>query len=227
VDVTSFEHAGFRVRASGNHLAVYEVPSAASGSAGLEGFSVFAGGRRIGRVAAINRARAGLVMLLDTGDDYRAVPIHFVEGVGLANRTVALTPDGEAQVATSAPVRPATTSIESPTLVRHLPREVDALLREGDAPARPARSRLWLPGIVLALLGGVGIWICAPVFAVGVGGSLRWLWLAMPAALFLVGVALMWRALGAVEGRRPTAREKASDAMSFLLGVSPHTRRRG
>jgi hypothetical protein len=71
---------------------VYEIPAAASSAAGLEGFAVAGAAGRLGRVAAINRNAEGLTVVVDTGNDYRAVPATAVAQVERRPRVVRLTP---------------------------------------------------------------------------------------------------------------------------------------
>jgi hypothetical protein len=57
----------------------YDIPSAAGGDQGLEGFSLVVAGERVGRVAALNETPDGLVFLVDTGQAYRPVPADHLE----------------------------------------------------------------------------------------------------------------------------------------------------
>ena len=75
---------------------VHEVPSAAGGDEGLEGFSVESGAQRIGRVAALNETPEGLVLVVDTGDAYRPVSTRFVAQIDTGAHAIRLTSDGEA-----------------------------------------------------------------------------------------------------------------------------------
>jgi hypothetical protein len=179
---------------------------------------------RAGRVAGLNRTRDGLVVIVDTGDAYRAVPAAAVERIETVPRRVYV---GKAALAAAVVVVPSVRPGESPHVVRHIPRELDRLVVAGEgAPTR--RSSLWyLGGGTLALIGGVGIVAGAFGAAEGVGGSLAWLWVAVPAAVLLAGATLLWLAFGRDSPRRLSAREKASDAVSALFGISPRTRRRG
>ena len=60
----------------------------------------------------------------------------------------------------------------------------------------------------------------------GAGSPLRWFWIAIPAAIFLAGVALAWRAFtDATPGASWV--QLLSDASTAVLGVSPRTHRRG
>jgi hypothetical protein len=68
---------------------VVDVPAAGSGDSGLEGFSVAGPAGRVGRVAAVNRAPDGLVLVVDTGDDYRVVSAGAVTSVETRPRIVA------------------------------------------------------------------------------------------------------------------------------------------
>ena len=79
-------------------------------------------------------------------------------------------------------------------------------------------------GAVLAYVGVVALFITAPVAALG---PLHWFWVLLPALVFAIGAAILWRELDAESGRRLTAWEKAADIGAFLLGISPRTRRRG
>jgi hypothetical protein len=208
--------------------AAYDVPSAAGGDAGLEGFSVEAGGRRAGRVAALNRSGDGLVVVVDTGDSYRAISAERVLRIEALRRAVVLTTAGEEELAASPAVDARILGFESPRLVRHVPRQLDRLMVEGEpAPRQSGRSRKWVLGSVLAVVGGVAVFVGAPLTAESVGGSLRAVWVAVPAATFVAGVSLLWRSLDSGEGRRLSWAEKAGDAVTAVLGVSPRTRKRG
>jgi hypothetical protein len=43
--------------------------------------------------------------------------------------------------------------VDSPALVRHIPRELDGLLVAGEPAAAPARSALWASDAMTSLLG--------------------------------------------------------------------------
>ena len=179
--------------------------------------------RRAGRVAGLNRTRDGLVVIVDTGDDYRAVPAGAVERIETVQRGVFV---DEAALGAAAVVVPSVRTMESPHVVRHIPRELDRLVVAGER-VDTQRSSLWYAGGTLALIGGVGIVAGAFATAEGVGGGLAWLWVAVPCAVLLAGATLLWLAFGRDSPRRLSAREKASDAVSALFGISPRTRRRG
>jgi hypothetical protein len=117
--------------------------------------------------------------------------------------------------------------VDSAALVRYVPRELDRLLVEGGPATAPARSWLWILGATLTIVAGVAIFVGATITAEVGAPAAAWLWLLGPLALLVLGVAVLWRALGSGDGRRLSRREKASDAMTFLLGVTPRTRRRG
>ena len=205
---------------------MYEIPSAAGGDEGVEGFSIVVAGERVGRAAALNDTPQGLVLGVDTGDAYRAVPAGLLAQIDIAGNRIRLTPEGEAAFAAAPEVQPRVLRGDGPRLVRHLPRELDRLLVAG-RPERTRRSRLWYVGALLVAMGAVGA-MAGPVAAVeGVGGTLRWLWVAIPVAVLVLGAAALWTALGRDSPRRLSAREKASDALTAALGISPRTRRRG
>jgi hypothetical protein len=203
--------------------AAYDVPAAGSDAAGLEGFAVVGAGRRLGRVAALNRRADGLVLVVDTGDDYRALPASAITSIELRPRTVRLRSDAEAD-APRVEVR--VLRADSPALVRHVPRELDRLLVEGDAPPAASRAGLWV-GLALVVVGGVALFVGATVTAEVAARPVVWLWLLVPLALVVAGSILLWRELGAGDGRRLTRRERAGDALTLLLGITPRTRRRG
>ncbi len=205
---------------------MYEIPAAASGDAGLEGFSVAVGERRAGRVAAVNRAPEGLVLVVDGGDAYRVVPAASVAAIETRSRTIRLTDEGEQALEGSPPVEARIQRIDSPALVRYIPRGLDRLVVEG-APPRDQPSRRRAVGVVLTYLGAVALFVTAPIVATVGSGSLRWLWVLIPASVLVAGAVIVWRAIGSGEGRKLTAREKAGDVVTFLLGISPQTRRRG
>jgi hypothetical protein len=179
--------------------------------------------RRAGRVAGLNRTRDGLVVIVDTGDAYRALPAAGVERIETVPRRIYV---GEAALAAAVVVLPSVRRAESPQVVRHIPRELDRLVVAGER-VDTQRSSLWYAGGTLALVGGVGIVAGAFAAAEGVGGGLAWLWVAVPCAVLLAGATLLWLAFGRDSPRRLSAREKASDAVSALFGISPRTRRRG
>ena len=204
-----------------------DVPAAGSGDSGLEGFSVAGAAGRVGRVAAVNRRPEGLVLVVDTGDDYRVVSVGAVSSVETRPRIVRLSSDGDRQLAAAPAVEPRVLRVDSAALVRHVPRELDRLLVEGGPAPSPARSGLWILGATLTIVAGLAIFVGATITAeVGVPAAV-WLWLLGPLVLMVLGLALLWRALGSGDGRRLSRREKASDAMTFLLGITPRTRRRG
>lgn len=204
-----------------------DVPAAGSGDSGLEGFSVAGAAGRLGRVAALNRLPEGLVLVVDTGDDYRVVRAASVDRVETRPRAVRLSAGGEEALAAAPAVEPRVLRIDSPALVRHIPLELDGLLVEGEPAAAPTRSALWVFGATLTIVAGVAIFVGATITAEVGAPALAWLWLLWPLALLVTGLALLWRALGSGDGRRLGRREKASDAMTFLLGITPRTRRRG
>ena len=195
----------------------YEIPSAASGDAGLEGFEIGGGGR----VVAVNRTDEGLVLLVDAGGAVRAVPLDAVERVELRPRRIVLAAGREWPAVDARVVR-----VESPRLVRHVPRELDRVVVEGEAPARLRASPLWIAGTLLFGVGGVALFVGIGLAIEGLGGGRSWVWAAVPAAVALAGVALLWRGLSVGPGRGLSARERAALAGSFVLGISPPERRR-
>ncbi|HET7759178.1 MAG TPA: hypothetical protein VFK62_04595 [Gaiellaceae bacterium] len=204
-----------------------DVPAAGSGDSGLEGFSVAGAAGRVGRVAAVNRAPDGLVLVVDAGNDYRVVSAAAVTSVETRPRIVRLSGDGARQLAAAPAVEPRVLRVDSAALVRYVPRELDRLLVDGGPATAPARPGLWILGATLTIVAGVAIFVGATITAeVGAPGA-AWLWLLGPLALLVLGLAVLWRALGSGEGRRLSRREKASDAMTFLLGITPRTRQRG
>jgi hypothetical protein len=195
----------------------YEIPSAASGDAGLEGFRVEGGGR----VIAVNRTAEGLVLLVDADRAVRAVPLDAVERVELRPRRIVLAEGSEFPAVEAHVVR-----FESPRLVRHLPRELDRVTVEGEAPARLRDSSLWLAGTLLFFVGGVALFVGIGLTIESVGGGLSWLWVAGPGAVALAGLSLLWRGLSTGPGRGLGPRERAALVGSFVLGISPPERRR-
>jgi hypothetical protein len=63
--------------------------------------------------------------------------------------------------------------------------------------------------------------------AAGVGGELRWLWVAVPVAVLVLGTVALWSAMGRDSPLRLSTRDKAADAASAVFGISPRTRKRG
>jgi hypothetical protein len=206
---------------------VVDVPSAAGGDAGLEGFSVATGEGRVGRVAALNRLAEGLVVVVDDGEAYRVVAAAGVARVELLPRRVRLSEEGARALATAPAVEARVVRVETPVLVRHVPAELTPLVVAGERGVASRRSRRPVIGGVLTFVGGVALFIGAPLTALGIGGSHAWLWTAVTAVPFVVGLVLLWGALESETGRRLTWREKAADAFTAVLGISPHTRRRG
>jgi hypothetical protein len=209
-------------------MPTYDVPAAGSGGGGLEGFSVAGASERLGRVAALNRTREGIVLVVDTGDVYRVVPTGAVARIETRAQIVRLSAAGEQALEAAPPAETRVVRTDSPALVRYVPTELDRLLVEGDPPPPRKRTGLWIAGATLILVGLVGIFVGATVTAEANARPVVWLWLLVPLAVLVAGCALLWRAMGTdSEGRQLTRREKASDALTFLLGVSPRTRRRG
>ncbi|MBV8562311.1 MAG: hypothetical protein JOZ56_04415 [Actinobacteria bacterium] len=201
----------------------YDIPSAASGAAGLEGFAVGAGAT----VAAVNESDGGLVLVVETGEGFRAVPVSAVARVEMLPRRVVLTEEGERLLAASPPVQAKVVRIETTRLVRFVPRELAAVTVEGEAPPQERVSPLWVTGTVLSFVAGVALFTGVPLEIEHVGGSLAWLWVAIPGVFFALGLALLWRALATGHGRRLSRFERAGDAVAFVLGISPPERRRG
>lgn len=190
----------------------YEIPSAASGDAGLEGFAVVG----LGRVAAVNRTEDGLVLLVDAGGAVRAVPQTAVVRVELRARRIVLAEEREWPAVEARVAR-----VESPDLVRHVPRELGAVTVAGEE-TRLGASPLWIAGTPLFAAGGLALFV-------GIGLVIEhssWLWVAVPGSVTLAGAALLWRAFSAGPGRGLPTRERAKLAGSFVLGISPPERRR-
>jgi hypothetical protein len=204
----------------------YDVPSRAGGVAGLEGFTVATAAGSVGTVAALNRTAGGLVLLVDTGDGVRVVSAGRVEHVELLPRTILLGADGARELETSPPVEPRVARIESPQLVRTIPRELAAVTREGQPPPRERLSPLWLAGASLAVVGGVGLFTAVPLTVENVGGSLAWVWPVVTGVLFLAGVALLWRAFATAHTQKLSRQQRLGDVVAAVLGVSLPDRRR-
>ena len=205
----------------------YEIPSAAGGDEGLEGSSVEVAGERVGRLAAINRTPDGLVLVVDTGDAYRAVAARHVARADLGAETVWLTQEGEAAFRAAPAIAPEHRRAEGPHLVRHIPPELASLVTSTGTRRRRRRSRLWLVAVALVLLAGFSILPVNLLIEHEVGGAARWVWLALPLLLL---AAAAWAALVAMDrdsARRLPLREKLADAPSLLFGISPRTRKRG
>jgi hypothetical protein len=191
---------------------VYDLPSPAAGDAGLEGFDVVRGGERLGRVAALNAADGAPVLVVETSEGHRALPVAAVERVELLPRLVALTADGEAQLRTAPPVETRVLRADSPRLVRHIPAALARVAVEGEP--RPRQRSTLLP-FVAAGSAGVLLFVGGPLAFVGPGAGTAagWLWLAIPAALTVVAVGLLAR----LENVRAT--------LTAVLGISPRARR--
>jgi hypothetical protein len=198
---------------------MFEIPAAAGGDAGLEGFHVEGAAGPRGRVAAVNRSAQGLVLVVVASDGFRAVPVSAVAGVERLAHVVRLTPAGEAALATAPTVTVEVAGGASTTLVRHLPVELDAVTVDGVPPPR-ARTGGVYAAATLTVVGGVGAFVTGPLIFVG----WSWLWLAAPLALFALGLALLWR--GYARTTDLTGRARIANAFAALLGVSPPTRRR-
>jgi hypothetical protein len=61
----------------------------------------------------------------------------------------------------------------------------------------------------------------------GIGGGLRWLWVALPVSALALGASLLWAAMSRDSPARLSPRDKAADAASAIFGISPRTRKRG
>jgi hypothetical protein len=204
----------------------YEIPSAAGGDEGLEGFSVEVGGERVGRLAAINRTPDGLALIVDTGDTYRAVPVRHVARVDVGGETVWLSEKGEAAFLAAPAIAPEHRRAEGPHLVRHIPPELASLVTS-TGRRRRRRSRLWPLAVALVLLAGFSILPVNLLIEHEVGGALRWAWLAAPVLLLAAAASAALVAMDRDSPRRLPLREKLADAPSLLFGISPRTRRRG
>jgi hypothetical protein len=194
----------------------YEIPSTASGDAGLEGFRVDGGGR----VVAVNRTDHGLVLLVDADRAVRAVPLEAVTRVELQPQRIALA-EGEWPAVEAHVVR-----FESARLVRYVPRELDRVTVEGEAPARLRASPLWIAGTLLFSVGGLALFVGIGLAIERVGGGRAWLWVVVPALVALAGLGLLWRGLSTGPGRGLSPRERLALAGSFVLGISPPQRKR-
>jgi hypothetical protein len=205
---------------------VYEVPSASAGDQGLEGFSVEVSGQRVGRIAAVNAIPDGRALLVDTGDGYRPVLARFVAQIETRRQAIRLTPAGEEAFAASPSVRPAVRRSDTARLIRYVPRDFDRLMVAGERPAS-GHHRRWYVGAALVMVGLVASMIGPIPTAAGVGGSLRWLWIAIPATVLVLGAAALWTAIGRDNPRPLSASEKLADALALVFAMSPRTRRRG
>jgi hypothetical protein len=191
---------------------VYDLPSPASGDAGLEGFDVVRGDERLGRVAALNAADGGTVLVVETRDGHRVLSLRAVERVELLPRLVALTAAGADELRAAPPVETRVLRADSPRLVRHLPSALARVAVEGEP--RP-RQRSTLLAFAVAGSAGVLLFVGGPLAFVGPGAGTAagWLWLAIPAALTVVAVGLLAR----LENVRAT--------LTAVLGISPRARR--
>jgi hypothetical protein len=160
----------------------------------------------------VNRTAEGLVLVVETDAGFRAVPVQEVARVEMLPRRVELTDEGARALAASP--------------LRFAPRDLGRVTVEGEAPPRERVSPLWLSGTLLTFLAGVVLFTGVPLLVERTGGSLAWLWVAAPGALFLLGVVLLWRALRDGHGRRLSRFERFRDAVAFVLGISPPERRR-
>ena len=204
----------------------YEIPSAAGGDEGLEGFELLVAGRRVGRIAALNRRPDGLAVVADLGDAFRPVAAELIAEIEAEGRRIRLTGEGEEALASAAAVHPYVRQGDSPGLVRYIPRELDRLLVAGEHVGS-RRSGLWYVGGALALVGGVGTMGGPILTAEGIGGGLRWLWVALPLSALVLGAGLLWTAMSRDSPTRLSPRDKAADAVSAIFGISPRTRKRG
>lgn len=203
----------------------YDIPSAAGGDHGIEGFDVEIGERRIGRVASLNEAPEGIVLLIDTGDAYRPIPATFVEAIESVGHAVRLRDDAETAFARAPEVEPRVRNVDTSQLIRHIPGQFQRLVVPGHR--RRPRSRLWYVGAPLIVVGGVGLMAGPILTAEGVGGPLRWIWVATPLIVFALGAWAFWAAMSRDSPRRLTRREKLSDAVTAIVGITPRTRHRG
>jgi hypothetical protein len=162
---------------------------------------------------------------VDTGDAYRPVPTRHLASIELAGNLVTLTPEGERALEEARAVEPRIRREDTPILVRHVPRSLYRLAVASES--RSTRSKLWFVGAPLVVLGGVGLMAGPILTAEGVGGDLRWVWVVVPLAVFLAGCWALWAALGRDSPRPLSTRDKISDAISGIFGITPRTRRRG
>lgn len=200
----------------------YEIPSSASGDSGLEGFVAETSAGSLGRVAAVNRTDGGLVLLVDTDGAVRAVPLAAVERVELRPRRILLAAEESEWPAVEARV----VRVESPRIVRYVPRELDPVTEEGTASPGLRASPAWIAGAALFTSGGVMLFVGVSLAIEGVGGDVSWLWVVVPGIATIAGAALLWRGLSAGPGRGLSRRDRAALAGSFVLGISPPERRR-
>jgi hypothetical protein len=203
----------------------YDIPSAAGGDHGMEGLDVEIGDRRIGRVASLNETPDGLVLLIDTGDAYRPIPAAFIESIESVGHAVRLGNDAERAFAGAPEIESRVRNADTPQLIRHIPAQFQHLVVAGQP--RRARSRLWYVGAPLIVIGGVGLMAGPILTAEGVGGRLRWVWVAAPLIVLGLGAWAFWAAMSRDSPRRLTRREKLSDAVTAVVGITPRTRRRG
>jgi hypothetical protein len=202
----------------------YELPSAAGGREGIEGFAVETGDGPAGYLAALNRTPEGLVLVVDDGQVFRAVPARHAAEINLVDEVVRLTPEGEAAFAAAPVVEPVHTGPDPAHLIRHIPAELDRIVTT-EGTARP-HSALWLAGGLALVFAGVAILPAHLLMENEVGGPLRFAWMLLPVVFLTVAVWLLFAAADADGKRKLTLREKLDDAPAFLLGVSPRTRTR-
>jgi hypothetical protein len=196
-----------------------ELPSYAGGPEGLEGLVVEAGGRRVGRVAAVNRTRDGLVLVVEDAGGFRALPVDDVEEIDLGAGRIRLRDGGAVAWEQSEPVRARQLPSESASLVRFIPPELDRLVtaRRASQPVSP----LWLLALGCVLVAAVLILPVHLLVENDVGGPLRWLWLALPLPFLVVAAWAAGSAIDAARGERSPLREKLAALQYFLFGISP------
>jgi hypothetical protein len=188
---------------------------------GVEGFDVTgADGTRVGRVAALNRTRRGLVVLVEPDaapDSVVALPIRYVAELHDRGLELTLTADGETALGAAEAVPRASLPRGGPAVVRAVPAELLRLVPPERTAASP--SSWWIASLVLGIVASVSV-LVAHLVIESAGGGIAWAIVALPIVLFAAAGAALLAGVDA-----PLA-EKLGMVPASLLGYTPRAARR-
>ena len=105
------------------------------------------------------------MLVVDRGDAYRVVAAASVAAIETRGRTIRLTDEGERALEASSPVEVRVQRIDSPALVRYIPRGLDRLVIEEEPLQRERGSPHPAVGVVLTYVGAVALFVAAPLVA--------------------------------------------------------------
>jgi hypothetical protein len=213
-----------RRRAGGDRVFDRFVLPSHGAAEGIEGFAVATvDGRSVGRVAALNRAGAGFVILLEERAAarrpavFRPLEPRFVVEIDIGRGAVLLTPDAWTALASAAAVTPRRATSDDEQLIRYLPTSLQRLVVAG--PASEPSSWWWVVATTLIVLAGFTL---LPVhFLIEHGSTIGWAAIAVPLALLGAAGWTMSTAADADRGSKIELKEKLATVPAFLLGSSP------